>query len=178
MPTRVRGRAAHVALLCGVATWVLSGCMAGVVVAGEPVAPQPYTGEINVELAYTDSFDVLPAGRCRGRGHSQGVADGAHVTVWPMGGSGPSVTTVMSVRYEDDPARRRGAHDDGRYCVARFSFITSEASLAGYRAVLDTSGPLSPLLVDFTPGPDGVYTAVMQACTDAHAPPEKPCGFR
>ncbi|OCB49747.1 hypothetical protein A5721_32960 [Mycobacterium vulneris] len=165
-------------LLCGTATGVLSSCTTGEIVAGAPAAPQPYRGTVSVELVYTDSFDVLPAGRCRGRGNFQGVEDGADVSVWPMGGSDTSVKTVMSVRYEDDTARRRGADGDGRYCVARFSFVTSAAPLAGYRAVLDTSGPLSPLLVDFTPGPDGVYRTVMQACADGDAPPEKPCGFK
>lgn len=50
------------------ATMSLAAIASARTVPGTPTAPSPYSGPISVEIAFTDSFDVLTAGKCRGRG--------------------------------------------------------------------------------------------------------------
>lgn len=168
-------RVAHAALT-GVLAGSLTGCSIGHVIAGAPTAPRPDRGPVRVEVGYTDSFDVLPAGTCRGRGIFHGVEDGAPVTVFPISRPDASATTVLSVRYEHHQPRRR-PHDDGQYCVAMFTFVPPEPSLSGYRAVLESAGGRSRLLLDFQPNPDQTFSAVVQSCTDEDAAADRPCGY-
>ncbi|ORA26019.1 hypothetical protein [Mycobacterium aquaticum] len=147
----------------------LTGC--ALPIAGTATAPRPYSGPVDVTFAYTDSFDVLPGGKCRGRGLFAGVRDGAQLDVVSLTGYGARATATLHVRYEEDPARRQG--DDGKFCIARFTFVTPEPpSRVGYVA----EHPAGPLPV-IGPGVGPTFETVLSACTELNSPPEAPCGY-
>jgi hypothetical protein len=158
---------------------ILTACSA---VAGQPTAPPPYAGPIAVELAFTDSFDVLPDGKCRGRGIFRAAADQGSVDIRRTAtrqSDDPGVIVPVSVRYARD-GLRRGIYDDGQYCVARFVFVPSRPNLYGYRAALSSpEDPYGnwPLDIELGPPHDGRIRVVIQSCTDYDAPPERECGY-
>ncbi|GAB5895397.1 hypothetical protein [Mycolicibacterium mageritense] len=148
----------------------LTGCASQV--AGNATAPRPYAGPVSVEFAYTDSFDVLSGGKCQGRGINGSIRQGAVVEVISWTGSGARTTATIDVQYEENSDRR--PEDDGRFCVARFSFVTPEPpSLSGYTVRSDTR-----ILPSVGPPVEPTTKVVVQSCTDMDAPPELPCGIK
>jgi hypothetical protein len=164
MANRNRLRAAASLITVGCLAVGLTGCSSLGVVRGSPTAPPAYGGTIDVELAFTDSFDVLPDGKCEGR-------------------EGDVVATTASVGYERDTGRRRGVYDDGQYCVAKFTFTPPRPNLTGYvvwfppRGYVNAHGFDYGWSLSFIPTEEGTYTVVGQTCADHDAPPERTCGF-
>jgi hypothetical protein len=167
-------------VVAGLAAGSLAGCARVGAVTGSARVGQPlYTGPVEVELAFTDSFDVLPGNKCGGRGLFAGVVDGAEVQIRRSGhpGDDPVMATASTV-YERDTARIRGVYDDGQYCVAKLTFITPGPSLEGYEVqfppIRNYSMGTSERVI---PTDAGRSTFVIQSCTDYDAPPERACGY-
>lgn len=187
MANRNRLRAAASLITVGCLAVGVTGCSSLGVVTGSPTAPPAYGGPIDVELAFTDSFDVLPDGKCEGRDLFGAIVDGARVEIrkWSdRGGSeGDVVATTASVGYERDTGRRRGVYDDGQYCVAKFTFTPPRPNLTGYvvwfppRGYVNAHGFDYGWSLSFTPTEEGTYTVVGQTCADHDAPPERTCGL-
>jgi hypothetical protein len=165
----------------------MAGCTVSRVVAGTPTAPPPPThGCVEVTLALMDSFDAATVPKCAGRRHNDGVHDGAVAEVRGMSDhrrfSLQHVTTAtVSTSYVENDFNQ--SHDgDGKYCVARFTFVPPKPDPKGYRIAFPAST---------TPGPDnelwsfysgvrggrgyGSFHPWAQTCPDFDAPPERLC---
>ena len=182
-------------LLCSALVAVSTACSVSRSVGGIPIAPPPPThGQVDVTMALTDSFDVLPHGKCAGRHLNEGMRDGATVEIRGMSDhrrySLRHVSTAtMSTHYVDDVFYLNAdgssrPYDDGKYCVAHFTFVPGTPDVQGYEIELPTmsSGvskptqPLESFWSDVRGGRGyGSFHLVVQTCPDANDPPEQPC---
>jgi hypothetical protein len=155
-----------------------AGCSPARSVAGYPTPePSPAFVSIDATMALTDSFDILPDGKCAGRNVFRGVGNGAVVEARGASGFGPFVTTTVTTNYERNNPRRRPGGDDGRYCVVTFRFGPIKPDIEGYWVQF----PLGPgrgygFMTTLTGGLGyGPYDTVIQTCADYDAPPERLC---
>ena len=179
------GRSKRLGLLLCVVLSIVTGCSVDRAVAGRAtIPPLPPHGTVNVTMALTDSFDVLPDGKCAGRDVNGEVRDGASVDIAGMSfeGKGWSKSLVgkatISTSYDPDDFSRR-PEDDGKYCLAHFAFVPTKPDPQGYNFWMP-SGFMMPQdsFRSVPPGGRGYgdFAFVVQTCTDMDAPPERTCG--
>ncbi|UNB52987.1 hypothetical protein [Mycolicibacterium sp. YH-1] len=174
-------------LLCGAFIASMTGCTVARVVAGAPTSPPPPThGHVEVTLALMDSFDVVTAAKCAGRRDNDGVHEGAIAEVRGLSDrrrfSLQQVTSAtVSTSYVQNDFDQ-SVDGDGKYCLARFSFVPPKPDPRGYRITFPASK---------APGPDtelwsfysdvrggrgyGSFHLWAQTCPDFDAPPERLC---
>jgi hypothetical protein len=182
-------------LFCSALVTATAACSVSRSVPGVPTAPPPPTrGQVDVTIALTDSFDVLPNGGCVGRHLNAGVRNRATVEVRGMTDHGPSnlqhvTTAIMVTHYVDDVFYLNAdgsprPYDDGKYCVAHFTFVPVKPDAQGYDVHSQTvpSGEsgfgqtLESYWSDVRGGRGyGSFHFVVQTCTDTDAPPERRC---
>jgi hypothetical protein len=144
-------------------------------VAGSPsTVTETYSGPIDVVIALTDSFDVLPNGTCSGRYVFRGVADGAQVETRGEHDFN-FVTTKVATRYVVDDYTRR-PEDDGKYCVVSFRFVPHPADGDGYQLQFPLPTGGYGFSTPFKPNGLGKVDIAIQSCADNDAPPERRCG--
>lgn len=125
-------------LLCGALIVTTAACSEPRSSAGSPTAPpMPTHGQVDVTMAFTDSFNVLSDGTRAGRHLNDGVRDGATVEVYGMSHPEQVAAANMSTHYVYDLSYRNRdgglrPNDDGKYCVARFTFVPPAPDLQGY----------------------------------------------
>jgi hypothetical protein len=92
-----------------------------------PPAESGIDNTVSVTISLADSFDVLPDGKCAGRGHNNGMRESARVQLHGETDGGTTWTTAH-VRFQPGPptiyngVKGHWLIDDGLYCIVTAVF--------------------------------------------------------
>jgi hypothetical protein len=174
--------------MVGVLTACASSTQAPVTASPLSTAPPPAVSEIDhtvtVKWRLADSFDLLPGGRCAGRGDNRGMGDGARIQLQGSSSGFINETRATATVEREELSPKQALIDDGVYCTLRAVFSPSMPDPDGYSVKF--SGTKIKMANLGRPGgtrfgrPDpppgyGVYNVTSQLCPDLLDPPEKDC---
>lgn len=172
-------------------TGALAACSNGYApVAASPSLPVPppavsaidHTVTVTWQLA--DSFEILPGGKCAGRGDNRGMSDGARIQLHGNATGFVDETRATARFQHRSLSARESLFDDGRYCVLRAVFAPSMPDPDGYSVKF----PGTPVSWDHLGKPGGTpfgrpdnppgyggYNLGSQTCGSLLDPPDKDC---
>jgi hypothetical protein len=182
------GREIASLVLCVCIVGSTAACSGTRVVGGRPTAPPaPMSGNVDVTIALSDSFDVLPGGKCAGRHLNQGVRDGASIKVFGLTDNKPDspfTPATASATYDENDFTRR-PDDDGKFCLVHFTFVPHKPDLAGYFIEFplgkgQRGTAYTTYFYSFWSDPIGgrgygVFQLAEWTCADRDASPERRC---
>jgi hypothetical protein len=170
---------------------VVAACSSGHASQGAspswPVPPPAVSGidhTVIVTWQLADSFDILPGGKCAGRGSNRGMSDGARIQLQGKITGFFDETRATASFQRRNLSAKEALGDDGLYCVLRAVFAPSMPDPEGYSVKF----PGTPVKWDHLgkPGrtpfgrPDsppgyGAYNLGSQTCQSLLDPPYKDC---
>jgi hypothetical protein len=154
-----------------------------------PVPPPSVSGvddTVSVTITLSDSFDILPDGKCAGRSDNSGMSDGARVQL--RGDTvGGSTWAIATARFERHPFMYRGKEvpeaDDGLYCVLKVVFAPTRPDPKSVYSIKFVGGDWREHFVRVGRAPYGQldrpgygFASIgIQLCRSAADPPDTEC---